>query len=182
MDIYKKLEDFYHRKTLESNWVADCGNGNKKLDEIYIFLKYLKNENVSIDNIATFDHNLSYKEAEVEEPGDLKYLGAVYQITHGNTKNYFDFQINKNYQIKNQEKGLPMEAAVISASDVALDDEDRLKVFFKDLAEKEKSADHGITLLVRYEYREKPESNLKISSKWKDIVCVFDDGNLSIKS
>ncbi len=182
MDIFEKLEDFYHQKTFDNNWKKYCGNGDKKLDEIQVFLKFLKNKKEYIKNITSFNNNFKYKEKDVDEPGDLEYLGQIYQITHGRSDNYFQFQKNKNYQIKNQKKGLESKAFIIPAHDVALDGNNRLKFYFKDLTKKENMAKDNIILIIMYDHREKPKSNLKTNTRWKNIICVFNDGNLLIKN
>ncbi len=176
-DVFSQLNEFYHKKTFDNNWVLDSGNGNKKLDEIQVFIQFLKNERKEIGSIDFFDQKFKYKESDVDEPGDLEYCVQIYQITHGNISNYQDFQKNKNYQIKNAQP----EAFVLSAKDIALSNLERYKFYSQDLDRKENSAKDDIILLVRIDRRNFVESDYKVKTKWQDVIFVFNEGNISIK-
>jgi hypothetical protein len=175
-DIFNNLIGFYHKKTLGKEWKIISGNGNKKLDEIQTFVKFLENNKEEIKSVDFFDQNFKYKERDVDEPGDLKYLGQVYQITHGNTQNYQNFQKNKNDRIK---KGL-FEAFILPAKDVALPDRERYEYYLQDLKKKENSAKDNIILLIRIE-RKFVKANYNIKTKWQNAIFVFDDKNVSVK-
>lgn len=181
-NIFEQLNDFYHKKTFDKNWRSDSGNGDKKLDEIQVFLRFLENRKEEIESVDFFDKNFKYKEYVVVGPGDLEYLGQVYQITHGNTSNYQDFQKNKNYQIKKQEKGIQPEAFILSARDIALSDLERCKYYSQDLDKKEDSAVDNVILLKKIDRRYSVRSDYKVKTKWQDIILIFDEGNVSIKN
>lgn len=177
-DVFEKLNDFYHKKTFDKNWELDCGNGNKKLDEIQAFFKFLKNGNIEIESVDSFDKNFKYKERDVDEPGDLEYLGQVYQVTHGNLLNYTTSQKNKNDRIKKK----LLEAFIVPAKDIALPDKDRYKYYIQDLSEKEKSAKSNVILLVLINRRKCLALDYKVKTNWQNIMFVFDDGNISAKN
>ncbi len=181
MDMYEKINSFYHKKTFNKEWALECGNGNKKLDEIQIFVQFLQNKNEIISSVDSFNEDFLYKEVDVAEPGDLAYLGQKYQITHGKIKNYFASQKAKNDDLKKQKNGSLPQAFIISAPDYPLDDDRRLEAYFSDLLKKESTAQNDIILLVRIDRRDKPKSNLKIDTGWKDVIFIFDDENLSVK-
>ncbi len=180
-NIFEQLNDFYHQKTFDGNWKLDSGNGNKKLDEIQVFLKFLENEKRDVKSIDSFGRYFKYKEIDVAEPGDLEYLGQVYQITHGNTSNYQSFSKEKNHQIKNQDKGIQPEAFILSAKDIAMSDIERCKFYSQDLNKKEGSAKDSIILLVRIDRRDSIKSGCRVKTKWKDVIFVFNEGNVSVK-
>lgn len=178
INIFEKIADHYHNKTLSiKEWAAECGNGNKKLDEIQVFLLYLKNKKVKLKNVDSFEKNFKYKEDEVTEPGDLEYLGSKYQITHGNTQQYEIF-------MKERLRTFP-KAQILAARDVI--SEDFLFLGLKEkLDEKEKLATKNIILLIRIDRRSLADLNYlphaKHVTNWKDVILVFNDANISIKN
>lgn len=180
-DVYDQVSKFYHKKTFDKKWKLECGNGNKKLDEIQVFIQYLKNKNEKIFDVGFFDQNFKYKENDVKEPGDLEYAGQIYQITHGNLRNYSDLQKKKDFQIKLQVVGQSPEVFMVAARDIALTGSEKYKFYCQDLSKKEKSATSNIVLLVRIDRREVEVSDYKVGTKWQDVVFVFENGNISIK-
>lgn len=174
-NIFSQINDFYHKKTFDDKWKSDSGNGNKKLDEIQIFLRFLENKREEIESVDFFDKNFKYKENDVNEPGDLEYFGQVYQITHGNASNYENYQETKNYKIKKR------EAFILPAKDVALPNRERYEYYLHDLNKKENSAKNNIILLMKIDNRDFLDPDSKIKTKWQDIIFVFDEGNVSIK-
>jgi len=60
-NIFNQLNNFYHEKTFDKKWESGSGNGNKKLDEIQVFIKFLENEKTKIKNIEFLIRILNIK-------------------------------------------------------------------------------------------------------------------------
>lgn len=171
--IFEDILDEYHKKTFDAQWVLDCGDGDKKLDEIRIFVTFLKNNGAEIKSVTDFVNDFQYKEGEIEEPGDLKYHGQTYQISRGNDSVYGEIQRRK-------ENGL---AFMLPAKDV-VKIESFLEVISPTLDKKELSSNKKVVLLLRLDRRRFKdlayELVLKRETNWQDIILVFDDKNFSI--
>ncbi len=173
-NIFTEIEKYYHNKTFEKEWNLICGNGNKKLDEIQIFLQYLKNKQEKIDSIDSFNANFVYSEKDVAEPGDLMYKNQIYQITHGN--NYFYNNFKQFSKKKN--------SFIIPATDLF---NPKLLWFGYNAENKEFSSDYKIILLIRIDRRKSIDYLFSIKdyfkgydTGWKKIILIFNDVNLEI--
>jgi|GEM_PF-2678832 len=100
-EIYEKLEDFFHNKTLSSDdWYKKENCERNKFDEIQIFLGFLRNKKELILSNNEFLKDFKYKEKDLEEPQDLVYKKQGYQITYGDKEYKGIFEKNRKQNLK----------------------------------------------------------------------------------